>query len=90
MIIRYMNKYNAVHVLVKLEAKMPRKNIEAIQIHVPQGTREKIKSYAESKKYAVFSDYIRELIEKDMRAAGVDIDLNVDRGGYRERSNDED
>lgn len=50
-----------------------------MQFHVPPGTRDLIKAYA-ARRFPVFSDYVRSLIEADMRAAGEDIDLGVSRG----------
>lgn len=69
---------------------MPRKNVELIQIHVPIGAREKITTCAKNKGYPVTSDYIRTLIEADMKTQCEDIDLSVDRGGDRyNRTKDE-
>lgn len=62
---------------------MARKNVEAIQIVVPIGTRDVITQYAKDAGFAVLSDYIRSLIETDMNANNKEIDLTVDRGGYR-------
>ena len=45
--------------------------------------RDQIAEYAALKGYKILSDYLRSLIEADMRANGVKIDLSVDRGGYR-------
>lgn len=62
---------------------MPAKNVEPLHISVPKGKREQITDYAKKRGYPVYADYIRELIERDMRKHKEAIDLDVDRGGDR-------
>jgi RNA 3'-terminal phosphate cyclase len=64
-------------------------DMTSISIAVSVENRNKIAAYAAQKNYKVTSDYIRRVIEADMRANGVDIDLSVDRGGYRIRGGGE-
>ena len=61
---------------------MARKDVEPIQVHVPKGKREQIREYASSLGLEL-SDYVRGLIEKDMRENDGGIDLEVNRGGWR-------
>lgn len=62
---------------------MPRKDVEPLQIHVPAGTRNVIVDYAESKGLNV-SEYVRRLIEADMRGKDKpNISLKVTRPGNR-------
>lgn len=70
---------------------MARKDeMKPLHILVSESNRTRINKYALSKGFKVTADYIRELIERDMQANGEDINLSVDRGGYRERKTDED
>jgi hypothetical protein len=70
---------------------MPKKaSTTAIALLMSFENREKIGVFAASQGYKVTSDYIRNLIEADMKAKGVDIDLSPDRGGYRIRNEDKD
>lgn len=63
---------------------MPRKEGSVpLHIIVSAEDRERINTFAASKGFKVTADYIRNLIEKDMQANGEEIDLAVDRGGYR-------
>lgn len=55
----------------------------SVCIVVTNDNRDQIAEYAAQKGYRIVSDYLRSLIEEDMRANGVKIDLSVDRGGYR-------
>ena len=68
---------------------MPKKaSTTAIALLMSFENRERINAFAASQGYKVTSDYIRNLIETDMKAKGADIDLSVDRGGYRIRNED--
>ena len=62
---------------------MPAKNVEPLHISVPKGKREQITDHAKKRGYLIYADYIRELIERDMRKHHEPIDLEVDRGGDR-------
>jgi hypothetical protein len=63
---------------------MPRKEgMKPIHILVSDENRSRINAFANKKGHKVTADYIRNLIEADMRASGEDIDLSVDRGGWR-------
>lgn len=64
---------------------MPRKEgMKPIHILVQDEQRQKINAFAAKRGFKMTSDYIRSLIQKDMRDLGEDIELNdVDRGGYR-------
>jgi hypothetical protein len=61
---------------------MPRKDVKPIQIHVPPGTRELITAHAQTRGMSL-SEYVRRLVEADMRANGNDISLKVEPGGPR-------
>ena len=54
-----------------------------IHILVSEENRARINAFAARKGHKVTADYIRKLIESDMRADGEDINLAVDRGGWR-------
>lgn len=54
-----------------------------IYILVSEENRSRINAFAAKKGHKVTADYIRNLIESDMRADGEDINLSVDRGGWR-------
>jgi len=58
-------------------------DMTAISVAVSNENRDIIGEYAAQKGFKIISDYIRSVIEADMRANGVKIDLSVDRGGYR-------
>jgi hypothetical protein len=62
---------------------MARKHVKPIQVHLPPGTEEQIKAHAKEQNLEL-SEYVRRLIEADMRAAGIEISLKVQRGGFRE------
>lgn len=65
---------------------MPRKDgMKPIHILVTEESRRRINTYAEKRGFRVTADYIRHLIMEDMRAHDEEIDLDVDRGGYRAR-----
>jgi hypothetical protein len=71
---------------------MPRKDgMTPIHILVNEENRSRINAFAAKKGHKVTADYIRSLIEADMKADGEDIDLSVDRGGWRrgKETNDE-
>lgn len=69
---------------------MPRKEGSVpIHILVSEENRERISGYARQRGFKVTADYIRHLIQADMETHGEVIDLGVDRGGYRERSEPE-
>jgi len=55
----------------------------SVCVVVSDENRDMIAEFAMQKGFKIISDYIRGLIEADMRANGVKIDLTVDRGGYR-------
>ncbi|GEM_PF-2773790 len=60
-------------------------DMTTVSIAMSADNRDLMGEYAVSKGYKIISDYVRSLIEADMRANGVKIDLSVDRGGYRIR-----
>lgn len=63
---------------------MPRKSgMAPIHILVSEDQREEIAQFADEQGFKVVADYIRGLIEQDMRAHGRKVDLKVDRGGNR-------
>jgi hypothetical protein len=63
---------------------MPRNpDMTTVSIAMSIENRDVLGEYAAQKGYRIVSDYLRSLIEADMRANGVKIDLTVDRGGYR-------
>lgn len=63
---------------------MPRNpDMTTVSIAMSIENRDVLGEYVAQKGYKVISDYLRSLIEADMRANGVKIDLTVDRGGYR-------
>jgi len=69
---------------------MPRKeDMTSVSVVMSFENREKLNTFASQQGFKVTSDYIRGLIEADMRAKGTDIDLSVDRGGYRIRGEGE-
>lgn len=68
---------------------MPKKaSTTAIALLMSFENRDRINAFAEQQGYKVTSDYIRSLIETDMRSKGAEIDLSPDRGGYRIRNED--
>ena len=68
---------------------MPRKaDASSITLLISSENREKINAFAASQGFKVTADYLRSLIESDMKAKGVDINLSPDRGGYRIRNED--
>jgi hypothetical protein len=70
---------------------MPRqKGMTSINILMSPENNEKIKEFATQQGFKIIVDYIRHLIEVDMKAKGADIDLSVNRGGYRIRNEDKD
>lgn len=73
----YVNRY-----MYHSGDKLARKNVEAMQFHVPEGARQKIAEFSEGRGFKVYADYLRELIESDMRKHGVELDLDVQRGRY--------
>lgn len=69
---------------------MPRKDgMTPIHILVSEENRARINAFATKKGHKVTADYIRNLIEADMKADGEEIDLSVDRGGWRRGKSDE-
>lgn len=63
---------------------MPRKpGVSSITLLISHENREKLNAFAESQGFLITADYLRKLIEADMRSKGVEIDLSPDRGGYR-------
>lgn len=67
---------------------MPRKKgMVPLHILVTEHDREMIKQQAEARGFKITADYIRHLIESDMKSNGLDVDLGVDRGGYRRSEN---
>lgn len=63
---------------------MPRNSdMTTVSIAMSVENRDILGEYAAQKGYRIVSDYLRSLIEADMKANGVKIDLSVDRGGYR-------
>lgn len=62
---------------------MSRKNVEGIQFHVPVGKAEVIRQHAKKRGYDNTSEYIRQLIEKDINEG---LDLTVERGYGRRKS----
>lgn len=71
---------------LKLESK---KRIR-LTAWIPEDEQERIQKHAEGRGFKITSDYIRRLIEDDMKAHGIEIDLSPDRGGYRPRRDGED
>lgn len=70
---------------------MPRKpSMTSITLLLSFEHREKLNAFAESQGFKITADYLRSLIEADMRSKGVEIDLSPDRGGYRIRNADKD
>jgi hypothetical protein len=68
---------------------MPRKaDASSITLLMSAENRDKINAFAAEQGFKVTADYIRGLIEADMKAKGAEIDLAVDRGGYRIRNED--
>lgn len=68
---------------------MPRKaDASSITLLISAENREKINAFAASQGFKITADYLRNLIEADMRSKGVDINLSPDRGGYRIRNED--
>ena len=63
-------------------------DMTSIALLMTFSNREKINAFAAENGYPITADYIRGLIEADMRAKGTEIDLSVDRGGYRIRNED--
>ena len=69
---------------------MPRKDgMTPIHILVSEENRSRINAFATKKGHKVTADYIRKLIESDMQADGEEINLSVDRGGWRRGKSDE-
>lgn len=65
---------------------MPRKQgTKHIQIYLSQEALEEVTQHARDKGYKVTTEYVRDLIQKDMEGDGKVIDFGIDRGGYRER-----
>lgn len=62
-----------------------KEGMKPIHILVTEENRELISAHAGQRGFKVTADYIRLLIQEDMKAHGAEIDLGVDRGGYRER-----
>jgi hypothetical protein len=70
---------------------MPRKEgTSSITLLLSPENRERINAFAEEQGFKITADYLRSLIEADMRSKGVDINLSPDRGGYRIRNEDKD
>lgn len=68
---------------------MPRKaDASSITLLISSENREKINAFAASQGFKITADYLRSVIEADMKAKGAEIDLSVDRGGYRIRNED--
>lgn len=68
---------------------MPRNaDMTSITLLLSFENRDKINAFATEHGFRVTADYIRGLIEADMKSKGADIDLSVDRGGYRIRNED--
>lgn len=66
---------------------MPRKDgMKPIHILVSGEQRDQIAAFADKQGFKVTSDYIRSLIQKDMKDNGEAIDLSVDRGGHRTKT----
>lgn len=66
---------------------MPRRpDMTSINILMTPDNNEKIKAFAAQQGYKIVVDYIRNLIETDMQAKGTEINLSVDRGGNRRKS----
>lgn len=78
---QYMNYVNQFSIKMYSERikVMARKHVEPIQVHVPEGAAAKIQAFAKSLDMEM-SDYIRRVVETDMRAHGQDISLEVRRG----------
>lgn len=59
-------------------------NDKMVGIKVSEEARAALTDLARERGYKFVSDYVRALLEADAKAHGKDIDLSVDRGGYRE------
>lgn len=55
---------------------MARTNVEPVEFYVGIGKRELVKRYASGKGLSM-SEYVRQLVERDMRDNGVRIDLQA-------------
>lgn len=62
---------------------MSKRQSVALPIYVPKEARDKIHEVAKASGYPITADYVRHLIERDMRERGVHVSLEVDRGGDR-------
>lgn len=70
---------------------MPRKlGQTALTIPMSKAELDLVHRIARKRKVKITSDYVRQLIEADAKKVGVDLTFEVDRGGYRERSTDND
>lgn len=61
---------------------MARKGVEPLTVYVPLGAKSVIADYTRAKRMSI-SDYVRDLIERDLRANGLEVDLGVLPGGPR-------
>jgi hypothetical protein len=68
---------------------MPRSpDMTSVTLLLSFENRDKLNAFAAENGYPITADYIRHLIETDMRSKGTEIDLSPDRGGYRIRKED--
>ena len=63
---------------------MPRaQGTKHLQVYMTQEALESVNEQAREKGYKITSEYLRDLIKKDIEGDGKSIDFGVDRGGYR-------
>ena len=55
-------------------------DLKHIQIYVSEQARDVINDHARKLDFVVTTDYIRKLIDDDLKAHGIHIDLEVSRG----------
>lgn len=69
---------------------MPRKEgTKHLQIYMAQEALDAVNEHARSKGYKITSEYLRDLIQKDIEADGKSIDFGIDRGGWRGEPKDQ-
>lgn len=69
---------------------MPRKpGMSPVHILMTAEDREKVKEVSAKAGFTLVSDYIRQLIREDAQRRGVELELKVERGGWRGGSAEE-
>lgn len=54
-----------------------------LQVYMDETALETVTEHAKARGYKLMTDYLRDLIKKDIEASGKTVDFGIDRGGWR-------